>query len=128
ADSLPAYDVWKATQFSPAQLMNSAISGPDADPDGDGYNNQAEFTAGTNPLDGASKLKLNLTPTPTNALLNFEGISNKAYTVQFCDALGVGLWQRYADVGALPSNTTVVLALLPTNLAGFFRLITPQLP
>ncbi|HEX5223248.1 MAG TPA: exo-alpha-sialidase [Verrucomicrobiae bacterium] len=128
ADSLPAYDVWKATQFSPAQLMNPAISGPGADPDEDGYNNQAEFTAGTNPLDGASKLKLNLTPTPTNALLNFKGISNKTYTVQFCDALGVGLWQRYADVGALPSNTTVVLALLPTNLAGFFRLITPQLP
>ena len=63
-DSLPAYTVWAGNSFSPAQLMNPAISGPNADPDGDGVGNYAEFLAGTDPLNAASYLKLNLTPAP----------------------------------------------------------------
>lgn len=128
ADSLPAYDVWKAGQFTPAQLMNPAVSGSDADPDGDGFNNQAEFTAGTDPQNAASKLKLNLTPTPTNALLEFDGISNKSYTVQHRGNVSGGGWQKFTDYAALPSNALIHLPVPPTNGANFFRLTTPQLP
>lgn len=128
ADSLPPYTVWAGERFSPSQLMNAAVSGPNADPDGDGFNNHAEFLAGTNPLDGNSKLKLNLTPTPTNALLNFDGVSNKSYTVQFRDSLGGGSWQPYSNVATLPSNLGIWIPVTLTNPSRFFRLITPQLP
>lgn len=127
ADSLPPYTVWAGSQFTPAQLMDPATSGPDADPDGDGYSNYAEFTAGTNPLNPASHLQLRVSPAQTNAVLNFDGVSNKTYTVQYRGLAEAGGWQRLADVGPLLSNTVVAIPLAPTNSSAYFRLATPRL-
>ncbi len=127
-DSLPAYDIWAATQFSPSQLMNPAISGPNADPDGDGFTNEQEFIAGTNPLSATSKLKLNLTPTLTNALLNFDGISNRNYTVQSRGSVGAVAWQPFLQIASLPSNFIVTIPVSLSNASQYFRLVTPQLP
>ncbi|MDQ8191371.1 WD40/YVTN/BNR-like repeat-containing protein [Roseibacillus persicicus] len=41
---------WQAEQFSPAQLADEAISGPLADPDGDGWANAFEYRFDLNPL------------------------------------------------------------------------------
>lgn len=128
ADSLPPYAVWAGEHFTPAQLMNSSISGPEADPDGDEFNNYAEFIAGTDPLNAGNRLKLNLSPTPTNAMLQFDGVSNKSYTVQFRDDLAAGFWQRLADITPLPSNSAITVPVGTTNAARFFRLTTPQIP
>ncbi|HNQ74802.1 MAG TPA: exo-alpha-sialidase [Verrucomicrobiota bacterium] len=128
ADSLPAYDLWKAEQFSPEQLMDPGISGPDADPDGDGFTNQAEFTAGTNPLSAASRLQLRISPTPTNVLLSFDGVANKSYTIEQRADWHTAEWSRWRDFAALTSNTLIATPLPPTNAAGFFRLVTPHLP
>jgi hypothetical protein len=51
--------------------MDPGISGPNADPDGDGFTNQEEFTAGTNPLSAASRLQLRIVPTATNRAVEF---------------------------------------------------------
>jgi sialidase-1 len=128
ADSLPAYDVWKAGQFSPEQLMDPGISGPNADPDGDGFTNQEEFTAGTNPLSAASRLQLRIVPTATNALLNFDAVSNKSYTIKQRADFDSGTWSRWQDFAALTSNTSVAFPAPTTNTTGFFRLVTPCLP
>ena len=42
-DDQPAYNLWANTIFTYAQLMNPAISGRDADADGDGISNYQEF-------------------------------------------------------------------------------------
>ncbi len=41
---------WQLSQFSTPQLLNPAISGEDADPDGDGKANLLEYATGGNPL------------------------------------------------------------------------------
>lgn len=45
-----AWADWQRAAFDTGQLANSSISGPQADPDGDGLTNLAEFALGTNPL------------------------------------------------------------------------------
>lgn len=44
-----AYNLWKSTYFTPIELLDSAVSGDSADPDGDGLINVAEYAAGKNP-------------------------------------------------------------------------------
>lgn len=128
ADSLPPYTVWAGEHFTPVQLMNRVISGPEADPDGDGYTNQAEFTAGTDPLNSASRLDLRLTVTSTNALLNFNAVANRVYVVQACATLNPEDWWTFLDVNPRPSNGFVQLAVALTNRAEFFRLTARQSP
>ncbi|MFK7693136.1 Ig-like domain-containing protein [Paenibacillus sp. HJGM_3] len=44
-----ALDDWRHIYFSAAELCNPEISGPEADPDGDGLDNFGEYEAGLNP-------------------------------------------------------------------------------
>jgi surface-anchored protein len=45
-----SYTAWRDTQFSPAQAADPLVSGPGADPDGDGFANLEEFAFGGDPL------------------------------------------------------------------------------
>ena len=47
---------WRALHFTAAQLANVAVSGPTADPDGDGVNNTMEYAWMTWPMRGASRV------------------------------------------------------------------------
>lgn len=44
------FSAWQATKFTTAELADSAISGPNADPDGDGRQNLLEYAYGLEPL------------------------------------------------------------------------------
>jgi hypothetical protein len=44
------FDQWRANFFTSSQLSNSLVSGPQADPDGDGVANAFEDAMGTSPL------------------------------------------------------------------------------
>jgi surface-anchored protein len=50
------YDAWRDTAFTPQQAADSLISGPAADPDGDGFTNLEEFALGGNPLEPDANL------------------------------------------------------------------------
>ena len=41
------YATWKSLSFSGANFLNASISGPSADPDGDGLTNSQEYTFGS---------------------------------------------------------------------------------
>jgi hypothetical protein len=43
------YELWRAAQFTAAELTNSLVSGPDADGDGDALLNFAEYALDLNP-------------------------------------------------------------------------------
>lgn len=43
------FRTWRPTYFTPEELADLAICGPDADPDHDGYTNAAEYLFGSNP-------------------------------------------------------------------------------
>ncbi|YCM45245.1 lamin tail domain-containing protein [Verrucomicrobiaceae bacterium 227] len=52
------FETWRTWVFSDEDLANAAISGPHADPDGDGWSNFAEFALGLAPLDSRDPANL----------------------------------------------------------------------
>jgi len=99
------------------------------DTDGDGLNNRAEYTAGTDPTNALSYLKIDSISISGSATLSFGTISNRTYTVQFTDTLpAAGAWSRLADIPARASNRVehVIDPNYTTNR--FYRLATPREP
>jgi surface-anchored protein len=45
-----SYDNWRLTEFTPQQAADPLVSGPEADPDNDGFANAEEFAFGGDPL------------------------------------------------------------------------------
>ena len=63
-------------------LFTAPQAGPLADPDGDGYNNYAEYISGTNPTNRASFLKIDFaTQNQNGTLLGWQGQPDKTYQV-----------------------------------------------
>jgi hypothetical protein len=90
-DGIP--DSWRLKYFGSVSNPRSASS---ADPDGDGVSNGAEFRAGTNPTDGASRLELISSAWRLNnqsgvRLLWPTGV-NRRYILESSTDFGRGLW------------------------------------
>ena len=79
------YAEWRNDTFS---SPSSPEGLPGADPDGDGMDNQAEFLAGTLPLDGSSALRPKIEPSGGNVKLSFTLPVNRSFTIQTSADLG----------------------------------------
>ena len=125
-DGLP--DSWELQYFS---SVNDPQAAPNADPDGDGFNNLQEYLAGTNPLDPNSYLKIDsATVTGNTTTLSFTAVAGKTYTVLYRNNLNAGTWLKLADVPA-QTSTGPITVNDPTaggSAARFYRLVTPALP
>jgi hypothetical protein len=120
SDGLP--DEWeKIFGLSDADPADAALDG-----DNDGLDNRQEYAAGTNPTDGLSKLSLEIA-VGSVAILRFEGIQNKTYSLEFTDALGEGSWVKFSDHAAQASTRweTASDALVSNR---YYRLVTPRKP
>jgi hypothetical protein len=73
------YSAWRTASFSAAELTNSAISGLQADPDGDGVANIFECLSGTNPKNAGDSIRL----IGTVQNLSAYGLSNDFFTARF---------------------------------------------
>jgi hypothetical protein len=121
---------WRTNHFNPAQLADPAVSGDAADPDGDGQSNAQERTAGTDPLDPESFLRLDASAAPGGpATLHFAALANKSYTVQFRATPDAGPWQNLTHLAPRPTNGPVrILDPYPATPQRHYRLVTPVLP
>lgn len=119
------YESWAAMHFGSAGHPDAART---ADPDGDGFNNEDEFAAGTDPRDATSVLRiLQLTvQSPTQAVLGWRSVSSKSYVIETAgDAQGP--WSNLVTVGASGgTNTQSNISLSASELKRFYRIRLAQ--
>jgi hypothetical protein len=125
-DHIP--DIWET-----ANGFNSG-SAADAlqDADGDGFNNLQEYIAGTNPRNAASYLRVENLGTSTGRFsLGFTAVSNKTYSVQWRDTLGIDEWRKVSDVLIQSTNANVGVTVTDSNAPAntrYYRIVTPLVP
>ncbi|HMC27145.1 MAG TPA: Calx-beta domain-containing protein, partial [Verrucomicrobiae bacterium] len=103
-DGLP--DSWKARYFAPGAIG----SGPNDDPDDDGFTNLEEFQAGTDPLNAGSAIRISEIGSSNGEVrLKFETVLGKAYRLETAEnpagpwstlaasIIGTGGTVRFAD-------------------------------
>jgi len=112
-----------------------AINDPtdaELDSDRDGQNNWQEYLAGTDPNDPQDFLKverISVAGGAATAVIQFNAVANKTYTVQFRDSTTAQDWRKLADVVALPTNRLVSITndhLGPEQR--YYRLAAPRTP
>jgi len=116
-DGLP--DDWQAMYW--AEPMSS-WPGRDVDSDGDGASNWAEFLAGTNPLDRASVLRVQVRPTAggSGLLVEWNAVPGSVYQVQLSADLKV-----WSDAGAaqLAASSVGQIVIPAAESASYYRVI-----
>ncbi len=84
------FDAWRFLFFTAPELLDPAISGPEADPDGDGVSNTEEFRGGTDPRDSRSVLKVHIEARDHAVRLGFPAGSNRAYVLEYRQDFNAG--------------------------------------
>ncbi len=95
----PALPAWWAEHFF------AGAADPDADPDGDGLSNRAEFAFGTDPLHAHSRLRLRLDPAPDGAwrMRISPVVTGRRYTLERATRLDSPDWQAVAETPGVPA-------------------------
>jgi hypothetical protein len=101
------------------------------DADSDGLTNGQEYLSGTDPRDPGSFLRVSCPAViGGQAMIQFQAVAGKTYTVQYRNLAESGTWQKFQDVGA-PAATQIVTLLDPAvgeEGRRFYRLVTPAQP
>ena len=126
----PAFDaeinktVWKMIYgLTDAQVNDPTWLSQDAD--GDGLTNQAELTAGTNPLLPGSTIAItDETADATSAFLTFATIKGKLYTIEFTTTLDVpGSWAGFQPAVQVMGNGAAQTVAAPRIPNAFYRAV-----
>jgi hypothetical protein len=106
-----SFSKWQLKNFTISQLLDSAVSGSAANPDGDALTNYEEFLFNGNPLSGGDKaLTLETTAQPNQLKLTFhrpKGISQKANILTKTD-LNSATWSAVSNWEATATITDLV--------------------
>ncbi|HKQ39852.1 MAG TPA: lamin tail domain-containing protein, partial [Verrucomicrobiae bacterium] len=122
-DKLP--DAWEiANGFNTNDASDAAT-----DTDGDGVSNRQEYLAGTDPRDSNSFLRVrlvNVNLSAPAALLSFNAVSNKTYSVLYNDELSAATWSKLLDVESEVTNRLMqVTDPNPSAASRYYKLATP---
>jgi PKD repeat protein len=116
--ALNAFQIWQLQYFG----STSGTAASNADPDGDGQNNMAEFLSGTDPTNGVSALQITSVSQQgsdvfvtwtmgngkTNALQFSAGVAGGGYSTNFADLFiatnTVGSATNFLDVGGATNS------------------------
>jgi hypothetical protein len=120
--NLDPYTAWRGAQFSPEDSGNAAISGLDADPDGDGVTNEREYIFGTVPLTTEPGPTPAITVTGNQFRLSFlarratgpgyEGRTRR-YAVDTTNDLSAGPWTPVPLVSDVIGDDQEVVCIMP---------------
>ncbi|MCF7818375.1 MAG: thrombospondin type 3 repeat-containing protein, partial [Kiritimatiellales bacterium] len=115
------FDAWQTVSFTADQLANSAISGESADPDGDGFTNQQEYIAGTDPLDAQSQFVIAGGGfNGAEDVLNWSSVSGRVYDVYWSTNLLYGFAPLATDIAWPQSSYT---SSIPNGVEnGFYQI------
>ncbi len=139
ADSIAAtiipvapFVLWQNNHFTVQDLANPLVSGPEADPDGDGLTNDQEYLFGLLPKDSspspspATSLSGNqITLTFTAMLATGPGYSGltRRYTLESSNALNATVWTPLPGyTGIAGNNQTITYTASATGPRNFYRL------
>ncbi|MBL9132085.1 MAG: hypothetical protein JNG86_12855, partial [Verrucomicrobiaceae bacterium] len=119
---LTPQELWRQELFgSPSNTGSGADS---ADPDGDGFTNVAEFTAGTHPLRSFDHFKTENPLRSGNVFsVGTSGKAGRTYVLERSVNLASGTWTTIATQGPLTYDTALTLhdAASPPG-AAFYRI------
>jgi PKD repeat protein len=102
---LTGFAAWQVQYFGSTTNPNAA---PNADPDGDGQNNYAEFLAGTNPTNAASVFKIvSISRENNNLRLTWKTAGAHTNVVQSANPLGSGFSDLSSNVVILGTGDAV---------------------
>ena len=89
--ALTDLQAWRLANFG--TIDNTGDAANEADPDGDGLNNENEFMAGTDPKNPNSRLHISaVTTSGSDLVIGFPTISGKTYQVEWSDSLQPDSW------------------------------------
>ena len=104
-------------------LFTAPEAGPDADPDGDGFNNQAEYISGTVPTNSLSLLKIeSVTLTSGGSTITWQSAPQKRYQVWSRRDVAGDRWQTVGPAVFGTNNLTQFTDVSATNSFRFYRI------
>ncbi len=115
---------WNTAPYEPQYLK---LMDMNADNDGDGFTNEQERVAGTNPLDSNSYPGIQSIEmlSPTQCKVTWSSVSGKTYQVQYKDDLTAPNWINLgAPITATGSSTSFTdTTITPTQIRRFYRIV-----
>ncbi|MEI6083503.1 MAG: Ig-like domain-containing protein [Verrucomicrobiota bacterium] len=117
-DGVP--DWWRLLNFGCVSCPEAAAN---ADPDGDGFSNAQEFTAGTDPNDGRSTVRVfDFHLTSGTAAFNFTSLLGNLYRLESRDDLVTGSWAiMKSNIWGMTDSTSVVDTNAAARSKRFYR-------
>jgi uncharacterized repeat protein (TIGR01451 family) len=119
------YADWAAEAFTAEELADPAISGEEADPDGDGLTNLQEFLAGTDPTSADSVLQVTqVTKVDGGMELMWNAVAGRFYKVAIAESIFGPFLPLDGDILATDGQGSVTLDLDFSDRQLYFQIIT----
>ncbi|MBA4149759.1 MAG: lamin tail domain-containing protein [Verrucomicrobia bacterium] len=123
------YQSWANTHFSSVEINDPNIGAANADPDGDGFTNEEEFIAGTDPRDEQSFLRFeSIAAGEETIALQIAVPPRRSYSVLHKNDLSSGSWIKLIDLTEELDRRMVEVLDQSTNAPRFFRIVAPAQP